>query len=864
MLRHYTEVKAQYPDAVLLYRMGDFYEVFFDDAVEVAPVLEVALTARHKGKESETPMCGVPHHALGVYLAKLVKAGYKAAICDQVEDPAQAKGLVKREVVRVVTPGTLSDPELLDGGRENLLASVAWDGAGGAAAYLDVSTGDFWVRRWADREEARADLRLQGPRELLVEETDEPAGELATWIEKRGGCATRVRRDTWFDPRKAGATLERQFGTATLRGFGLSDEDDGDRPAVRAAALALAYARETQKSELPHIRGLTVRQPDDSLIVDDTTLRNLEVFENQRDGGRRGTLLGVLDETVTPPGARLLRDWLRRPARSPAAIENRLEAVAELAADEPLRRRLRRHLRSIGDPVRLLTRAVLGALTPREAAALRGALETLPAILADLAAVRSGFLAEVAAVDPMPGLAAELTRVLAAEPAAKLDRGGVIRDGVDEELDRVRSLARDSKKHLLALEEREREATGIASLKVKFNKVFGYYLEVTKANQALVPERYERKQTLVNAERYVTPELKELESQILSAEDRQITLEREHFERLRQRVVDEGEALSAVGREMARLDVAACLAEVAARHRYVRPEVTPAGSAVVIEEGRHPVVERLGRGDFVPNDVELGAGDVVLLTGPNMGGKSTYLRQVALIVLMAQAGSFVPAKKASISAIDRVFTRVGASDDLTRGESTFMVEMVETANILHQATADSLVVLDEVGRGTATFDGLSLAWAIVEHLHQGSAPRTLFATHYHELTELAAMLPRVSNRTMAVKEWDNRIVFLHKVVLGSADKSYGLHVARLAGIPAEVIERAAEVLGNLESHEYDLTGRPRLARGNAPETGVKDQLNLFAPAEEVVGSILRDLDVERLSPLAALNLLHSLKSRFNE
>jgi len=871
MLRHYTEMKAQHPDAVVLYRMGDFYEVFFDDAVRVAPILEVALTARHKGKGSETPMCGVPHHALEVYLAKLVRAGIKVAICDQVEDPAEAKGLVKREVTRVVTPGTLSDPNLLESKQENLLASVSWDrdgdgrDEGGAGAFLDVSTGTFFVRRWTNAQEAVQDLRLLAPSEVLLEEGAVPEA-ISSWAQKRDVCITKVSVDRWFGPQAGGAFLERHFGTTTLRGFGFDEQSGTDGTSTRSAALALAYARETQQSDLRHIQSLSVRQSDEAIALDATTLRNLEVFENQRDGGVRGTLLSVLDRTVTPPGGRLLRDWLGRPTREPSAADRRLDAVAELVDDEPKRNRLRANLRSVGDPARLLTRAVLGSITPREAAALRTSLETLPELFVELVESRSAFLADVGATDPAPGLCAELQRVLDQEPASNLQRGGVIREGVDAELDRVRSLARDSKKHLLALEAAEREATGISSLKVRFNKVFGYYLEVTKANQGLVPERYVRKQTLVNAERYSIPELDDLQEQVLTAEERQIALERVHFEALRESIVDSSTILSRIADAAARLDVATCLAEVAARNRYSRPLVTTPGGGVEIRDGRHPVVEKLSGEEFVPNDLEIDStgGDIVLLTGPNMGGKSTYLRQVALIVLMAQAGSFVPARSALISAVDRIFTRVGASDDLTRGESTFMVEMVETANILHQATSSSLVVLDEVGRGTATFDGLSLAWAIVEYLHEGPAPKTLFATHYHELTELAAVLPRVVNRTMAVKEWENQIVFLRRVVPGSADKSYGLHVARLAGIPRSVIERAAEILGNLESHEYDLAGKPRIARGHGPQSPGPDQMALFAPPEEVIAAILRDVDLERLSPLAALNLLHTLKSRLGE
>jgi DNA mismatch repair protein MutS len=870
MLRQYLEVKAQHPDAIVMYRMGDFFEMFFEDAKTAAPILEVQLTARQKGSENEAPMCGVPHHAVEGYIGKLLEAGLKVAICDQVENPAEAKGLVRREVTRVVTPGTVSDPGLLEGKEEVLLASLTWNREGGAGAFLDVSTGGFFVRRWTAAEEAVSDLSLFRPREALLLE-DGSAGlpqELRDWLEREVPCRTSLAGDRLLDPSRAADLLKRQFGTATLRGFGLADGE----PAVAAAAAALAYARETQKSDLGHVRGIALREPGDRLIVDATTLANLEVFRSQREGPRegrrRGTLLAVLDRTASSPGGRLLRDWLRRPLRDAAAIVRRHEAVGELAGDHSRRERLRERLARVGDPERLLGRAVLGTLTPREAAALRDGLAEVPAILADLAAgppagVPAALLAELAAADPLVELHAQLARTLEEIPAAALEEGGVIAPGVDAELDRYRSLARDSKRHILSLETRERERTGIPSLKIRYNRVFGYYLEVTRAQGHKVPDDYIRKQTLVNAERYVTPEIKELEEQILEAEGRQVALEQEHFRSLVAAVAAEIAGLSALAAVLAAADALAAFAEAAARHGYVRPAIEPAGGGIHVREGRHPVVELAGRDSFVPNDADLDpeAAQIVLLTGPNMGGKSTYLRQVALIVLMAQAGSFVPAAAARIGVVDRIFTRVGASDDLARGESTFMVEMIETANILRHASPESLVILDEVGRGTATFDGLSLAWAIVEFLHQESRPLTLFATHYHELTELAALLPRVVNRTMAVKEWDERIVFLRRVVPGSADKSYGLHVARLAGLPETVIARASEILANLESQEYDMAGKPRLARGTAPTTGMPDQLALFTPPEQVVAEILRDADLDRLSPLAALNLLHTLKSR---
>ncbi len=886
MMRQYLEVKAQHPGALLMYRMGDFYEMFFEDARAAAPILEVQLTARHKGTESEVPMCGVPHHALEGYLAKLLGAGLKVAICDQVEDPAQAKGLVKREVTRVVTPGTVSDPGLLDGKEENLLAALVWEKSteGGAGAFLDLSTGTFFVRRWRSSEEAVEDLALLRPREVLWYggEAGFP-GTVVEWAERECPCRTPLDGDRLFDPsdpKKAGELLLRQFGAGTLRGFGLEEGE----PAVRAAAAALAYAQETQKSTLSHVRGLAVREARDRLILDASTLANLEVFASQRGtpvmipgttaaagaGRRKTTLLGVLDRTVTAPGGRTLREWLRRPLVAPDEITERHRAVGELVADNPRRERIREHLARMADPDRLLARAVLGTITPREAAALRDSLAEAPGLLDELAALLAGdpgaapLLARLAEADPLPELHAYLQRTLEVAPAVNLVEGGVIAAGVSEELDHYRSLTRDSKRHIAALEVRERERTGISSLKIRYNRVFGYYLEVTRANQERVPADYIRKQTLVNAERYVTPEIKELEEQILSAEERQVALEQRFFRELVEKIAAEAAGLTALAAAIGAVDALAAFAEVAARQRYVRPVMGEAGGPIILREGRHPVVEQASRDAFVPNDAELDAegSQIVLLTGPNMGGKSTYLRQVALIVLMAQAGSFVPADEAVIGVVDRIFTRVGASDDLARGESTFMVEMIETANILRHATDHSLVILDEVGRGTATFDGLSLAWAIVEYLHEHHRPKTLFATHYHELTELASLLPRVVNRTMAVKEWEERIVFLRRVVPGSADKSYGLHVARLAGLPDSVIERAGEVLANLESLEYDPTGKPRLARGTgSPDPGGPAQLTLFAPPEQVVAGLLKTLDVDQLTPLAALNLLHSLKSR---
>ncbi|MEM8960153.1 MAG: DNA mismatch repair protein MutS, partial [Acidobacteriota bacterium] len=748
MLRHYLETKAEHPDAILLYRMGDFFELFFDDAVEAAPILEVTLTARQKGTPSEAPMAGVPHHAIDAYIGKLLRAGYKVAICDQVEDPKQAKGLVRREVTRIVTPGTISEPELLDGKEENLLAAIVWNDDTGAGAMLDVSTGVFFVRRWPSESQARDELAVIRPREVLH------FGDLPTaldeWMRRDVTSHTEIDDADRLDNRRATELLCEHFACATLRGFGIDDHE----PAARAAATALDYAQRTPHSDLEHVTSLSVRDLSDVAVLDATTLTNLEVFRNLREGGRRGTLIGVVDRTVTSPGGRLLRDWLRRPSRALEPIRDRHEAVAELVNDDPGREHIRQLLGGVGDPERLLARAVLGTMSPREAVALRSALRVAPDLLDAVAGRPSVLLREIAGSDVCAALARELDRVLAEDPGSLAD-GGVIADGVDPELDHNRSLARDAKKHMLAFEAREREATGISSLKIRYNKVFGYYLEVTKANQDRVPEHYIRKQTLVNAERYITPEIKELEEEVLGAEETQLRLEAEHFARLLVTITDHGAQLSKLARAFAHLDVLTGLADVAVKYAWSRPKMTEAGEPLIIEDGRHPVVEHTSTEPFVPNETELDGDEaqIVVLTGPNMGGKSTYLRQVALIVLLAQAGSFVPAKHASIGVVDRIFTRVGASDDLARGDSTFMVEMIETANILHHATEHSLVVLDEVGRGTATFDGLSLAWAIVEYLHDTRRGRALFATHYHELTELADSRRGVQNYSVAVREW---------------------------------------------------------------------------------------------------------------
>ncbi|MEE2776489.1 MAG: DNA mismatch repair protein MutS [Acidobacteriota bacterium] len=859
MLRHYLEVKSEHPDAILFYRMGDFYEMFFEDAERAAPILEIALTARQKGSPSEAPMCGVPHHALDTYLGKMVRAGIKVAICDQVEDPAEAKGLVRREVTRVVTPGTVSEPALLEGKEDNLLCALSWSKDAGAGAFLDVSTGKLVIHRWHSAEEAVESLSVLRPSELIFGAGELP-GDVTGWLERQDVCRSPIPAEDAMTAGAATRLLEEQFETATLRGFGMR----ADEPAALATATALRYARETQKSELTHVDDLELHEERAFMALDETTLFNLEVVRSQREGARRGTLLGVVDRTCTAMGGRRLRSWFLEPLLDRAAIRRRHDAVEELLDETLLRQRLREDLGRVADMERLLTRAVLGTASPREVGALRDSLAVVAEALPHLKEARTEALGQMAGCDVVEDLRTALESRLAPELPTSLAQGGVVAEGVNADLDRCRSLVGDTKQHILELEAQERERSGISSLKVGYNRVFGYYLEVTKANQHRVPDDYVRKQTLTNAERYITPEIKELEEQILGAEESRARLEEQEFGVLVAEVVAASRRIRRLAIGVGELDSLASLAEVAARNHFCRPRMEEAGRPIRIRDGRHPVVESMLREEFVPNDCQLDdeESQIVVLTGPNMGGKSTYLRQVALIVLMAQAGSFVPARECRIGLVDRIFTRVGASDDLTRGESTFMVEMIETANILRYASERSLVVLDEVGRGTATFDGLSLAWAIVEHLHEHCRPKTLFATHYHELTELATILPRVTNRTMAVREWEERIVFLRRVVAGSADKSYGIQVARLAGLPPSVLDRAAEILANLERHEYDLTGKPRLAKGAATDSD-PGQLALFTPPEELVAGILREVDLEQLSPLAALNLLHTLKSRLD-
>jgi DNA mismatch repair protein MutS len=857
-MRQYLDVKRQHRDAIVLFRMGDFYEMFYEDALTAARVLELTLTSRAKDAAGGSiPMCGVPFHAVETYLSRLVKKGFRVAICDQVEDPRTAKGIVRREVTRVVSPGTFLDGSYLEAREPALLIAIvpppAADGVWGLAC-LDVSTAEFAAGEFAGagaEAALAAELAVLRPREILVAD---PARIQAVLPEP----AARVTVvDEWtFEAAKAHDTLCRQFGTASLTGFGL----DGLEAATCAAGAVVSYLQQTQRGEIAHVRSLIVRVASDVMAIDPVTLRHLNAVEGA-EGGRAGSLLDTLDRTVTSMGGRKLRQWVMRPLVALVPIQDRLDAVEDYAFRSTERAKLRDLLKSMHDLERLAARISLATAGPRDVVGLAQSLALLPRLLTISASMQAPLVRSLLAeIDELADVREAIDRTIVAEPPALARDGGVIRDGVDGELDELRRVSRGGKASIAALEDAERARTGIASLKVRYNRVFGYYIEITKANLPAVPADYIRKQTIAGGERFITPALKEHEDRVLGADERIDARELELFEALRARVAAESVRILETARAVATLDALAALADAAAAFNYTRPHVHE-GDEFVATEVRHPIVERHVSA-FVPNDVQLDATthQLTILTGPNMGGKSTYLRQIALVALMAQAGSFVPARSAKLGIVDRIFARVGASDNIARGQSTFMVEMQETATILHTATAKSLVILDEIGRGTATFDGLSLAWAVAEHLASNTRarPRTIFATHYHELTDLADALGGVVNAHVTAREFRDEIVFLHKIVPGRSDRSYGIQVARLAGLPASVVRRASEILASLEQDELTRGGRPSLSGAPAAE---QRQLGLFA-AETVPHPVverIRQLDLDRLSPLEALNLLADLK-----
>jgi DNA mismatch repair protein MutS len=892
LMRQYAAIKKKHPTALLFFRLGDFYELFFDDAVLAAKELQITLTSRNKERGIAIPMCGVPHHAAEGYISKLIRKGFKVAICEQVEDPRLAKKLVRREVTRVVTPGTAADASL-SSEENNFLAAVAQISERVGFAALDLSTGEFRATEFQGAEAAKRiqeEIQQLRPKEVLYassaplfEGSKVVAGGSPAKVSTTSGYAETPLDDWIFAPDHSIPLLENHFGVLSLEGFGLS----GKPAAAAAAGAILYYVRSTQRGTLSHVDRIGFYERQTCLVLDTVTVRNLELIEPLFAGADAGvTLFRSVDATVTPMGKRLLRSWLLRPSIDMTEINARLDAVEAQIKETIAREELRRALDGILDLERLLSRVTLETANPRDVLALAASLAKLPAVRKALERFGSSTAHVVAAdsaaqakpeaqadedspnrltklhtaVDELTDLRQRIESTIIPEPPISLSDGGVIQPGTDEELDQLRDLSRNSKQFLAQIEQRERQRTGIASLKVKFNSIFGYYLEISRANSQLAPPDYERKQTLVNAERFTTPELKEYESKILDAQEKIVDIERRLFAELRSAIAGEARRIRQTALALAELDVLSSLAQIAASRDYCRPRFDDSADIEIVA-GRHPVIEQLelGSGDrFVPNDLFLNSttNAIMVLTGPNMGGKSTYLRQAALTVIMAQAGSFVPARSARLGLVDRVFTRIGASDNLARGRSTFMIEMTETAAILHTATPRSLILLDEVGRGTATYDGLAIAWAAIEYIHARTRAKTLFATHYFELTELAEQLSGVKNYHVTVKETGGGIAFLRKVAPGAADRSYGIEVAKLAGLPHEVIVRAREVLAEHENAERKLM--EHLSPGSGAPAA---QLTIFTPLSQPVLDKLRQVDLNSLTPLEALNLLAQLKKQ---
>ncbi len=848
LMKQYKEIKKNYQDAILFFRMGDFYEMFYDDAVTASKVLGITLTSRNKNEEEEVPLCGVPYRAAETYLSKLIKNGYKVAICEQVEDPAQVKGIVRREVIRVLSPGAVLEPGLLEEKDNNFLASIYAASNGVGFSFLDISTGDFLATEFQG-DNAPADLlnelcRVQ-PKEVLL--PDNKLDKLQ--------CTLNVIKtyinpcEAWtFDYENSCRVILEHFKVKSLESLGCSQK----RLAISAAGALLYYLQETQKNTLGNINTFKYYTSEAFMVLDGITQRNLELTKGLSEGTKKGSLIGILDMTMTAMGGRTLRYWLLHPLLDPQEIYRRQDAIEEFTEDLLLRTNVRSLLEKVSDIERLISRVSLGIANARDLVAIKESVRVLPKITELLVPCRSEVLKAILnETDDLQDVYGLIDEAIAENPPPMLNEGGLIKEKYHTRLDELRTISRDGKGWISKLEAREREKTGIDSLKIRYNKVFGYYIEVTKANLSKIPHDYIRKQTIANGERFITPELKEYEAEVLGAEEKICRLELELFKEIREKISNEVERVQRSARSLALIDVLSTLAEVANIYNYTRPQVDN-GDIIRILDGRHPVVERLNPDNrFIPNDTLLDDENrLLIITGPNMAGKSTYMRQVALIVLMAQIGCFVPAKEATIGVVDRIFTRIGAQDFLSQGQSTFMVEMTETTNILYNATKKSLVLLDEVGRGTSTFDGVSIAWAVAEHLHNRIGAKTLFATHYHELTELSSNLPKAKNYNVSVKEWNDEIIFLHKISEGASDKSYGIQVARLAGLPVEVITRAKEVLSNLEKK-----GLEEIVRGKIP------QLDLFSTPPDPVTTEILSLDLSNMTPLQALNKLFELKDK---
>lgn len=857
MMQQYMEVKNKYKDCILFYRLGDFYEMFFDDALTASRELELTLTGRDCGLAERAPMCGVPYHAVEGYLDRLIEKGYKVAICEQLEDPALAKGLVQRDVIRVVTPGTVIESAMLDERSNNFLLSVCFAGDKAGLAFADVSTGEFFVHQVTDAPHTLADeVTRIGPVELITNDLAKLRDCIA-----REDLSMSEQPAVGFQYQNASEALCRHFRLQDLSPLGLTDEY---RLAAQAAGALMRYLSDTQKNALEHITELRIYQGGSAMLLDRNTRRNLELTESLRSRTKKGSLLWLLDKTSTAMGGRLLRSWIEQPLVDRAKILRRLDAVEEFAGQHVLTMTLSEELQGVYDVERLLSKVSYKSLNARDCLSLCASLKKVPGIRSLLENAKSeGVKAVYALLDPLADLTALLDRAIHPDAPILISEGGIIRDGYSPVLDEYRSAATNGKQWIVDLEAKEREETGIKNLRIQYNRVFGYYIEVTKSYYDMVPMRYQRRQTLANCERYVTPELREIEQKIVGAQEQSVRLELQLFTELREKIAGQIARIQHTAMGLKSLDALLSLAKVAVANHYVRPEITEDGSLEILE-GRHPVVEQtMQEGGFVPNDTAMNQDDarMLIITGPNMAGKSTYMRQVALITLMAHLGSFVPAKSAKIPIVDRIFTRVGASDDLASGQSTFMVEMSETAYILRNATAKSLIILDEIGRGTSTFDGLAIAWAVVEYLcdKQKVGAKTLFATHYHELSELESHVEGVQNYCISVKEHGEDVIFLRKIVRGGADKSFGIHVARLAGVPHPVLVRAHEIQARLEVSDVNKIGQNILGEGEKPREN--EQVNLFEVGKTEIINELQSLDVMALTPMDAINKLFLLREK---
>ena len=863
-MKQFHKFKQKHPDCILFFRMGDFYETFYEDAKTCSKVLGLTLTSRSKGS-NPVPLAGVPYHAVDGYLKKMLQAGYRVAVCEQVEDPKTAKGVVKRDVVRIVTPGTLTDDMLLTAKEDNFLCAVSLGTKHRAViSWVDISTGHFFVQELPEEKLLDELLRLSPAECLLADRRGElfeaETKKLIRDITQLTNAIVTERPGWYFDSYQARQRLQKHFGTATLEGFGIGDDDDG---LICPAGAVIEYLNETQKTTLGHIRKLKKISRQNFLQIDPASLRSLEILRTIRTESKKGSLLDCLDETITGMGGRMFRNWLCMPLCELGAIELRQDAVEEIKEADTKLVEVRKLLSNISDTERIAARLSTFRASPRDLVALAATLRQIPLLREILQQFGADLLVQLAGqCDSMDELADLLEAAIKPEPPSHLRDGGVIRAGFSEELDRLRSISKDGQSWLKNYQKEQSERTGIGNLKIGYNKVFGYYIEINHSSADKVPADYVRKQTIKNAERYITEQLKEYETQALSAAESALELEQQLFDQLRRQSAQYVSQLQSLADTIAQCDCLTGLAYLARRRNYIRPKVTNGGE-LIIHEGKHPVLAETLGPEFVPNDIELGdgAGDILVITGPNMSGKSTYIRQMALLVMMAQTGSFIPAKDAEIGLVDRIFTRVGASDELVRGQSTFMVEMTETANIINNATGKSLVILDEVGRGTSTYDGLSLAWAITEHLANKIKCRTLFATHYHELTELAELFANVSNCNVAVREWMEEVVFLHKILPGGTDKSYGIHVAKLAGLPKTILERSKEILEELESTFQKEASGEHLSRHKTKE---QDKDSLFVEKHKSVLDKLASTDVDNLTPINAINLLNEIKKEINK